>query len=112
MPCVVGHKKWNKRYLKESLSVVATCSDEAFVLLTLDNNYDRWMAEVEWQLHQQQNNTKEPPNTKLLPEAKYTNSGKSKRNGRSKRLHGWSRDGYLQFNALYNLVVGDRKRRK
>ena len=40
------------------------------------------------------------------------NSGKSKCNGRSKRWHGWSREGYLQFNALYDMVVADRKRRQ
>ena len=112
MPCVVGCKKWNKRHLKEPLSGIATCSDEAFVLLTLDNNYHRWMAEADWQLQNCGTNAKEHKNTKFLPEAKYTNSGKSKRNGRSKRWHGWSREGYLQFNALYDMVVADRKRRQ
>jgi len=112
MPCVVGCKKWNKRHRKETLSVIATCSDEAFVLLTLDNNYNRWMAEAEWQLQHHGTDQKEYEQNKFLPDAKYTNSGKSKRNGRSKRLHGWSREGYLQFNALYVMVVADRKRRK
>jgi hypothetical protein len=33
---------------KELLSSIATCSDEAFVLLTLENNSERWMAETNW----------------------------------------------------------------
>jgi hypothetical protein len=40
MSCVVGKKAWGKKKLKEALSDIVTCSDEAFVLLTLENNYD------------------------------------------------------------------------
>jgi hypothetical protein len=36
MACVVGKKAWGKKKLKEALSDIVTCSDEAFVLLTLD----------------------------------------------------------------------------
>jgi hypothetical protein len=104
-PFFVGYKKWNKRYLKENMNMIVTCSDKAFVLLTLENNYDRWMTEAKWHI---QNDSKPPSerNPKELPEAKYTNRGKSKQNGQSKCLHGWSREGYLRFN---DIVSADRK---
>jgi hypothetical protein len=110
MPCVVGKKIWGKRRLKEPLSDIVTCSDETFVLLVLDNNYTRWIAEGAWLVN---NQDKEPDmrEPKELPESKYTNSGRSKSNGRSKRLSGWSRDGYIMFNTLYARVAEDRLRR-
>jgi hypothetical protein len=39
MLCVVGKKAWGKKKLKEALSDIVMCSDEASVLLTLENNY-------------------------------------------------------------------------
>jgi hypothetical protein len=110
LPCVVGWKAWNKKKQKERLSEIATCSDETFMLLTLENNYARWMAEAVWIAI---NKDTDPPDRapKEFPDARYTNSGSSRRNGRSKRLHGWAREGYLRFNALYQLVAQDRLRR-
>ena len=110
LPCVVGWKTWNKRKYKEPISDIATCSDKSFVLLTLENNYDRWMAEVNWLVG---NKDKEPAEQapKTFPDSRFTNSGKSKQNGRSKRLQGWAREGYLLFNALYQRVAQDRLRR-
>lgn len=89
---------------------MATCSDESFVLLTLENNYLRWMAEAEW-IAQNKDRSPVEQEKKNYPEAKYTNSGKSKRNGRSRRYHGWSSEGYLRFNAIYKLVQQDRLHR-
>ena len=110
LPAVVGWKTWNKRKYKEPISDIASCSDESFVLLTLENNYDRWIAEVNWLVRNKDKEAaeKEP---KHFPESRFTNSGKSKQNGRSKRLQGWAREGYLLFNNLYQRVAEDRKRR-
>jgi len=106
MKCVIGCNVWNRRYFKEPLSDIATCSDEAFLLLTIENNNERWREEAVWI---EKNRDKEDPAEKKFSEARYTNSGCSKANGRSKRFQGWSREGYLQFNKLYQLVVEDRK---
>lgn len=38
---------------KGTLSEIATCSDAAFLLLTLDNNYAKWTDEWLWQLETQ-----------------------------------------------------------
>jgi hypothetical protein len=110
LPSVVGWKAWNKKKYKEPISDIATCSDESFVLLTLENNYDRWIAEVDWLVNNKDKEAadREP---KQFPDSRFTNSGKSKQNGRSKRLQGWAREGYLLFNTLYQRVADDRLRR-
>jgi hypothetical protein len=110
IPCVVGSKAWNKKKHKEPLSDIATCSDESFVLLTLENNYARWMSEALW-LAENEDSEPGQRGPKNFPSSKYTNSGASQKNGRSKRLQGWAREGYLRFNALYQLVALDRLRR-
>lgn len=108
--CIVGYKAWNKKRAKERISQIATCSDEAFLLLTLENNYQRWLCEAEWT---ERNKGKEPDEKepKVFPAARYTNSGLSRKDGRSRRLQGWAREGYLHFNELYQLVAKDCGRR-
>jgi hypothetical protein len=110
MLCGVGKKAWGKKKLKVALSDIVTCRDEAFVLLTLENNYDCWMAECKWLIA---NKDKEPTerDEKTFPVSKYTNSGKSQCNGRSRQLSGWARKGYLKFNELYMLVRQDWQQR-
>ena len=106
LPCVVGWKQWNKKQYKEPISDIVTCSDESFVLLTLENNYERWLGEARW-LARNKDKEPEEQEPKDFPESRFTNSGKSKQNGRSKRLQGWAREGYLLFNELYQRVEND-----
>jgi hypothetical protein len=110
LPCVVGKKAWSRRRTKELMSEIVTASDESFVLLALDNNYHRWMAETRWMLKNKDKDPEQQDN-KEFPEAKYTNSGKNRKNGRSKRLSGWSREGFLKFNELHKHVLHDRRQR-
>jgi hypothetical protein len=109
MSSVVGNKAWTKQKHKETLSDIATCSDETFLLLTLENNYDRWMSEASWRVANEDKELADHA-PKMFPNSKYTNSGKSQKNGQSKRLQGWSRDGYVRFNKLYKRVQNDRLR--
>ena len=80
------------------------------MLLTLENNYLRWLDEWKW-LKDNNDVEKEERAPKQFRAALYTNSGHSKKNGRSKRFSGWSREGYLRFNAIYALVAADRQGR-
>jgi hypothetical protein len=107
LKCVVGSKPWARRHHRESLSDVVTESDESFVLLTLENNYDRWCQEFTLAPHDNEGRS-------LLPESRYTNSGSSNKVGKgsSRRFHGWSREGYLRFNTLHGMVKEDRKQRE
>ena len=110
LPFVVGKKKWRQWNLKTPVSEIAICSDEAFVLLVLENKYSRWVTEAKW-LRANRDKAEEEQAPKQYPEAKYTNSGISKKNGRSKRNQGWSREGHVRFNELYSLVQADRLKR-
>lgn len=110
LPCVVGAKVWHKKHNKELVSTIATCSDEAFALLTLENNYERWMAMARWNVDNA-DMAPEDKAPKRFPGSRYTNSGMSQKNGRSRRLQGWAREGFLRFNELYNHVSRDRRHR-
>jgi hypothetical protein len=79
------------------------------VLLVLDKNYVRWLAEAKWMVNNQ-DKTVDEREPKLLPESKYTNSGQSKKNGSSRQLSGWAREGYIKFNTMDTLVAKDRLR--
>jgi hypothetical protein len=106
MKCVVGCNKWSRRYFKELISQIATESDESFMLLTLENNYNRWIKEANFVPTEEGEKPK-------LPSALYTNSGCSKVKGKgsSRRFHGWSKQGYHRFNVLYKMVRDDRRQR-
>jgi hypothetical protein len=109
MKCVVGYKMWTRRHYKETLSEIATCSDEAFLLLTLENNYAKWNDEWSWQL-ENRDKDKDQQSQKNWAESLYTSS-ESRAKRRSRRFQGWSREGYIRFNSLYAIVLQDRKRR-
>ena len=106
MKAVVGHNVWNHRAHNESLSEVATESDKAFLLVVMENNYDRWTSEAKIPAREERRAAR-------LPEALYTNSGSSKMEGRgsNRRFGGWSKEGCLRFNALHKLVHEDRQTR-
>lgn len=106
IPFVVGYKLWIKQCYKGTLSEFATCSDETFVLLTLENNYDRWKDEAEWIIANKEKEVKDQTK-KAFASSKYTNSG-TKANGKCRHFQGWSRVGYVRFNELYQLVLADR----
>jgi hypothetical protein len=99
----VGAKNWNQCHLRQVVSKYCTPSTEAYVLLVLQNNYNRWMDRAE--------NPMKP--NKELAESLFTNGGISRRGGNasSKRGGGWSSDGIKRFNELVLLVKNDRKTR-
>ena len=117
LKCVVGSVVWNKRYYKEVLSDIATVSDESFLLLVLENNYDRWMEEADHKVHPKVaapgDDSDDDTWKENIAPALYTNSGKSQSGGKgsNRRCGGWSRAGCLRFNVLYGMVKEDRKRR-
>ena len=41
-PCVTGRKEWNENYLAVRVSSFLSKSDEAFMLVTLEKQWDRW----------------------------------------------------------------------
>ena len=95
---VIGKMDYKKRLCSFLLSSYATVSDEAFAILSLENNYDTWMDMG------LTGNTK----TSNVPR-KYTNGGKSKGTAAtSQHNKGWSNEGLCRFNDLFDLVEKNR----
>ena len=95
---VIGKMDYKKRLCSSLLSTYATVSDEAFAILSLENNYDTWMDMA------LTGNTK----TSSVP-CKYTNGGKSKGTvATSQHNKGWSDEGLCRFNELFDLVEKNR----
>jgi hypothetical protein len=86
-----GTAAFRDRCKKKTLSEILTVYDEAFIVATIDNNYERWMKEAEL-LSQLKTVDK-----KKLPRQKYTNDAAS-----SKKYQGWSTDGLDFFNKNVN----------
>src|SRR4051812_50140745 len=87
---VIGKIDYKKRSYSFLLSSYASVSDEAFAILSLENNYDTWMDMG------LTNNTK----TSNVPQ-KYTNGGKSQGNvATSQHNKGWSDEGLCRFNEI------------
>ena len=115
LKCVIGADNWKMNCFRKPLSDFVTNSDEGFMLLILENNYDRWMEEARRVAERKGREEEEEDGEEQdsLPEALYTNSGNSKVEGKgsSRRFQGWSRKGYVRFNRMHELVRYDRARR-
>jgi hypothetical protein len=88
--------------MSKLLEFCAVRSGEAFCLLIVENNYERWAGMVESGDFADKKNT--------APKPLYTNAGKSSRkNGSAKAFQGWTMEGYHErFDELYNAVNADR----
>lgn len=95
---VIGKMNYKKKSCSIVLSKYATVSDEAFALLSLENNYDTWM---DMGLTGNTKSSKVP--------RKYTNGGKSQcKVATSQHNKGWSGEGLCRFNELFDLVEKNR----
>ena len=83
---LIGKRQWKRNKLITPVSKELTVSDEAFVLLVLENNW-------------------ETLNNNYLAEPKYT----SKKKTSNKQNDGWSNDGILCYNALQEAIKQNRK---
>ena len=78
---LIGKRQWKRNKLIMPVSKQLTVSDEAFVLLVLENN---------WEIL----------NNDDFAEPKYTSRKKTS----NKRNDGWSNDGILQYNELQEKI--------
>ncbi len=101
LKCVVGEQKWNSKHLVEPIRDFVTPSDEAFVILVLENNCSVWVDM--WD----KDNMKE---SNVVP--LWTNGGQNKKdrnNGSTGKHKGWSNEGVNRFNQLMVGVMRNRK---
>ena len=94
---LVGSVKFCDKCLNHKLSEFVKIIDEAFVILTIENNEDAWRDQVDQDIRK----SKVP--------RKYTDGGKCSKQGRSHSLHGWDNAGLLRFNLLFDIIAKDRK---
>jgi hypothetical protein len=93
MQDVAGRKNWNCQVKSKGLMRnCVTVSDEAFAILLLDNNMEKWREQVEEKEDQENQNGGGTTVT-----TKYTASGRM-----------WSRKGMSRFVEIYNVVSEGR----
>ena len=105
-------REWQNATVDSStrLSTVMTVSDEAFVCLVLENNWERWLN-----INDKSKNRYAPSRrgssdritTNILP--KYTNINGHPSNEGESIIRGWSDAGIARFNELCKIVKKDRK---
>ena len=84
---VIGKQAYNKKVLQSTISEMASVSDEAFVVLCLENSMKRWEHEAK------------DPTTKRI-DAVYTASP-----AEASKYGGWSNEGMRHFNTLQREIV-------
>ena len=92
---MISREKWKMNHLDVNISALLTVSDEAFALLTIENNIDEWLMGLKY--------SKEEFNSKGQ-HTKYTGLGTNK-DGTKK---GWTLEGKMRFNDIYDAVVLQR----
>src|SRR5687768_2577224 len=91
---VVRKTKYKSDSCTRLLSKFATVSDEAFALLSLENNYDTWMD---------MGLTGDTKTSRV--QCKYTNDGKSQgKIATSQHNRGWSNEGLCRINELFDMA--------
>jgi hypothetical protein len=93
LPAVCGRKSNEAKFNKEYLSKVATASNEAFALLSLENAWDRWVFQLD------------NPDSDHIPATIYSHEGSS---ARALIYSGWRKSGTERFRDLQKLVKQDR----
>ena len=99
---IKGKTLYNKQTKVDLMSEVVTASDEAFVFLTLENNWDRWM---------EQYRIDELPNKDEIKNEVYgpfTRTGVGNK-GFTRHTSGWSTEGINRYNELCAHIDEDRR---
>ena len=114
LSCVVGKLRYRKLVRGQRMTHVATSSDEAFALLLLENNYDRWLDVHNNSKGQAQAHETPPGKTKRWESdvsPKFTVGGLLLTGG-SRKYKGWTDAGIVRYNELFHAVSLDRKRNR
>lgn len=111
VPAVVGPDLFRQRIQDNKAKDPCTASDEAFALLLLENNYDRWLDifdKNEGLPSQRRGDRTKQCDSDIEP--KYTRGGiKFSIERESPKAKGWSNEGIERFNVLFKRVKKDRR---
>ena len=110
--------KWKAKRREKTIkkiSDIATISDEAFVMLTLENNWDRWI-DINNKAKNDYSPTTRGKATKfdsdVMPKCTFINKKRTENadgDDAPANWRGWNNDGILRFNQLCSQVKEDRK---
>lgn len=95
---MVSREKWKMNHMDIGIRALLTVADEAFALLTMENNVEEWIMGLKY--------SKEDFKSRKGKHTKYTSLG-TNTNGTKK---GWKIEGKMRFNDLYDAVVLERNR--
>ena len=93
---MISKETWKHNGRSVELSTLTTVADEAFALLTMENNVDEW---IKLKVNGKDSAVK-GENTK------YTSPGKNKRDGTKK---GWTLEGKERYNDIYDAIALERR---
>ena len=114
VPAVVGPDLYRQRVRDNNEAEPSTASDEAFALLLLENNYERWVdiyVKSKGIPIQRRGDRTKRIDSDIQP--KYTRGGiKFSGDKVTNKTKGWTNEGIQRFNILYQYVRNDRLRRK
>ena len=91
---MIAREEWKRNHTAANISTIMTVADEAFALLTMENNVNEWIKEA---VHGKEEVTRGEL-------TKYTSQGRNK-DGTKK---GWTLEGKMRYNEIYDKVVVDR----
>lgn len=94
----VGRRKFKEGRCTKRISKFCSISNEAFIIVSVENSYDRW--KWEW-TNQQAAGAADGP---TMPPKKYTQNPSA-----SKKYRGWTAEGIARYNELITEVKLDRK---
>jgi hypothetical protein len=95
LSCVVGKVLYHRKKMEVNIRKIASASDEAFVIVCLENNIDRWQAEA----------LDPEVDKKDLPERKYTNAPSE-----CSKFSGWSDEGIKRYNELAGTIIPKKRK--
>ena len=94
--CIVaGKKKFKKERTIKTVSEICTGSDEAFLMVTLENSYKAWKAEFD------------KDENEKIPHKEFTNNPAA-----SHKYGGWSAEGINRYNTYMEEVKREREKQE
>ncbi len=107
--------KWKSKVFEDTtkkVSDIITVSDEAFIVLTLENNWERWLDINNKSKNNYTTSTRGKTTSyqcNIMPKYTFINTKGTRDGLQNVPWKGWSNEGILRFNEICKTVKEDRK---
>ena len=123
---VVGLRRFEKDKCRKKYSEYVTVSDEAFAVLTLENNWLRWMAMAKakhwkdspvatrWTVTRDKPTPLQMGKSKKRPAVKESEpeNDRTQQGPQARRYRGWSAHGINRYNQLFDQIQKERNSKR